>query len=94
MSTKTNIKTNKKAKCYNCKYASIGFKIGLKTHHQCNHPKHDEGFKNGTLSPWDTLQEFYNSCESHEFKVKEPTVTSIWKRFIWKTNKKIVKKIK
>jgi len=58
----------KKPKCHNCKHASSSFKIGNKTHHQCNHPKHEEGFNNGTLSPWDTLQEFYNTCESHEYK--------------------------
>lgn len=57
-----------KPKCYNCKFASSAFKIGNKTHHQCNHLKHKQGFENGTLSPWDTLQEFYNTCEDHEFK--------------------------
>jgi len=56
------------AKCHNCKHSSTGFKIAGNTHHQCNHPKHEEGFKSGELSPWDTLQEWYNSCESHEFK--------------------------
>jgi len=60
---------DKKAKCYNCKHASGAFKIANKTHHQCNHPKHKEGFENGTVSPWDTLQEFYNSCNTHEFKI-------------------------
>ncbi len=59
-----------KPKCYNCKFASSGFKIAGKTHHQCCHPKHKEGFESGKLSPWDTLQEFYNTCESHEFKTK------------------------
>jgi len=58
----------KNRKCYNCKFASPSFKIGNKTHHQCTHPKNKERFENGTLSPWDTLQEFYNTCESHEFK--------------------------
>ena len=58
---------SRKPKCYNCKHASSGFKIAGKTHHQCNHPKHEEGFKSGELSPWDTLQEFYNSCDTHEF---------------------------
>jgi len=56
------------AKCHSCKHASTSFKIAGKTHHQCNHPKHEEGFKSGELSPWDTLQEWYNSCESHDFK--------------------------
>lgn len=55
-------------KCHNCKHASSAFKIAGKTHHQCNHPKHDKGFEKGELSPWDTLQEWYNSCETHEFR--------------------------
>lgn len=58
----------KKAKCYNCKHASSAFKIAGKTHHQCNHPNHEAGFESGELSPWDTLQEFYNTCDSHEFR--------------------------
>ena len=57
-----------KPKCYNCKHASSAFKIAGKTHHQCNHPKYESRFKSGELSPWDTLQEFYNTCESHEFR--------------------------
>jgi hypothetical protein len=57
-----------KPKCYNCKHASLAFKIGGKTHHQCNHPKHEKGFQSGELSPWDTLQEFYNTCDTHEFR--------------------------
>ena len=61
-------KPKPKPKCYNCKHASSAFKIAGKTHHQCNHPKHEEGFKSGKLSPWDTLQEFYNTCETHELK--------------------------
>ena len=60
--------TSPKPKCYNCKHASSAFKISGKTHHQCNHPKHEEGFKSGELSPWDTLQEFYNTCDTHEFR--------------------------
>lgn len=57
-----------KKKCYNCKYASARFKIGDMTHHQCCHPKHVQGIQEGTLSAYDTLREFYNTCESHEFK--------------------------
>jgi hypothetical protein len=56
-------------KCFNCKLASNAFKIAGKTHHQCCHPKHEAGFENGELSAWDTLQEWYNSCESHELRV-------------------------
>lgn len=59
---------SRKPKCYNCKHASSAFKIAGKTHHQCYHPKHEEGFKSGELSPWDTLQAFYNSCDTHEFR--------------------------
>jgi len=76
--TKSNIKTFEGdllllkmktiKKCYNCSHASSAFKIAGITHHQCTHPKHKEGFANGTLSPWDTLQEFYNTCEDHEIK--------------------------
>jgi len=58
----------KPKKCYNCKHASTGFKIAGKTHHQCNHIKHKEGFESGELSAWDTLMEFYRTCESHELK--------------------------
>jgi hypothetical protein len=59
---------SRKPKCYNCKHASSAFKIAGKTHHQCNHPKHEAGFESSELSPWDTLQEFYNTCETHEFR--------------------------
>lgn len=58
----------KRAKCYNCKHASEGFKIASKTHYQCLHEKHAEGMESGALSPWDTLQEFSNTCKDHEFK--------------------------
>lgn len=57
----------KKPKCYNCKHSSFGFKIAGKTHHQCLHPKHEKGLESGKLSAWDTLQEFYNTCDTHEF---------------------------
>lgn len=58
-------------KCFNCKHASSAFKIAGKTHHQCNHSKHQEGLKNETLSAWDTLREFHETCESHEPKLKQ-----------------------
>lgn len=57
-------------KCHNCKHASKGFKIGNSTHHQCLHPKHKEPMKNFEISPWDTLQEFWNTCNDHELKEK------------------------
>lgn len=58
----------KPAKCFNCKHASSAFKIAGKTHHQCNHPKYQKGLEDGTLSAWDTLREFHETCESHENK--------------------------
>ena len=59
-----------KRKCFNCKFASSAFKIAGKTHHQCNHPKNKELYDKGKITEWDTLQEFYQTCESHEFKTK------------------------
>ena len=32
------------------------------------HPKHDEPMKNFEISPWDTLQEFWNTCDDHRLK--------------------------
>lgn len=58
----------KKLKCHNCKHASKGFKIGNKTHHQCLHPKWDKEMRNYNISPWETLQEFWNTCDDHELK--------------------------
>ena len=61
-----------KAKCYNCKHASKGFKIGNKTHHTCQHPKYrEEDFKSGKISPWDTLVEFWETCKDHEPKERK-----------------------
>lgn len=59
----------KTRKCYNCKFAGDAFKAGGGvTHHVCLHPKHNKGLKDGSLSPWDTVREFYNTCESHKPK--------------------------
>lgn len=57
-------------KCFNCKFASPPFKIAGKTYHQCTHSKHEDGFINGILSPYDTLQEWYNTCSFHSLKDK------------------------
>lgn len=67
-----NKTTEPKQKCYNCQFASTAFKIAGKTHHQCLHPKHAHGLEAGVLSPWDTLQEFYNTCNEHQFKQQNP----------------------
>ncbi len=66
--TETNIESKKgKPRCHNCKHASSAFKIAGKTHHQCNHIKHKYGLLSGEISAWDTLQEWYNTCDTHEF---------------------------
>lgn len=59
----------KPKKCYNCKHASDQFKVGAITHVHCFHPKYKkEDFESGKLSPWDTLNEFWYTCNDHEFK--------------------------
>jgi len=58
----------KKKKCYNCKFASNGFKVVNITYHQCLHPKHEPGFASGEITAWDTLMGFYDTCNTHEFK--------------------------
>ena len=59
----------KPKKCYNCKHSSKGFIIAGKIHHHCFHPKYkEEDMKSGKISPWDTLMEFSQTCDDHEFK--------------------------
>ena len=61
----------KPKKCYNCKHAGDSFKIVGKTHMHCMHPKHDAEFKNNpNYSAWDTLMEFWMTCDDYELKAK------------------------
>lgn len=58
-------KQKKKPKCHNCKHAGEKFKLGPNsmTHIHCNHKKRlDE-----RRCAWDTLMEFWQTCELHEF---------------------------
>lgn len=73
MTMKKNLSERKrKPKCCNCIHAGTQFKLGKVTHMHCEHPKNDEAFKRGEIeSPYDTLQEFGNTCEDHEFKPKK-----------------------
>ena len=64
------MKTRKR--CHNCIFASKGFKIGGITHHQCNHPRHEQPMKVGAITPYDTLQTFSDTCDFHEFKEPKP----------------------
>lgn len=64
--------STKHKKCYNCKHASKAFKVVGKTHHHCFHPKYkEEDMKSGKISPWDTLMEFWQTCDDYEFKQRE-----------------------
>lgn len=41
----------------------------------CMHPKFkDEDFESGKITPWDTLQEWWNRCSDFEYK-EENAVT-------------------
>jgi hypothetical protein len=60
-------------KCYNCKFAGQQFKIFGKTHLHCKHPKFDDEIKNSpTFSPWDTLREFWHTCDDYKSKPTAP----------------------
>ena len=59
----------KPKKCYNCQHSGNPFKIGKLTHMHCCHSKYkEEDFMSGKLSPWDTLMEFWESCDDHTLK--------------------------
>ncbi len=65
-------KTEKRPRCHNCKYGGDQFKVVGKTHLHCEHPKYtDEDFMDGTISAWDTLMEFSDTCSDHNFKPKK-----------------------
>ena len=38
------------------------------TYLHCEHQKHIEGLENDTLTAWDTLREFWETCPDHELK--------------------------
>jgi len=64
------MKTDKKPRCYNCKFAGSQFKIGNLTHLHCFDEKQYSkiGFDNGDFTAWDTLRIFSDTCKFHEFK--------------------------
>jgi len=67
MNTKRKIKSKK---CFNCKYASKGFKIYGTTYHQCNLPEQIEKIIKNKVSPWDAMRVYYDTCESYSKKEK------------------------
>lgn len=61
----------KNKKCYNCKHRGNQFKIMDKTHLHCEHPRYTQkDFESGKISAWDTLREFWQTCNDHELKIK------------------------
>jgi len=58
-----------KQKCYNCRWAGQQFKVFKTTHLHCKHPRFDNEIKNSpTFSAWDTLREFWNTCDDYDPK--------------------------
>ena len=58
-------------RCHNCIHHGTPFKISKVTHYHCEHPywtSQPEKYLTGEFSPWDTLVEFWNTCEKHELK--------------------------
>jgi hypothetical protein len=66
------MKTNStlKPKCYNCKFGGDKFKIAGKTYLHCGNKElyPEKDFEEFKISPWDTLREFSDKCNKHQFK--------------------------
>lgn len=59
----------KRPRCYNCKFAGDQFRIAGMTNLHCERPGYREELeKAGELSPWETLREFWQTCENHQIK--------------------------
>ncbi len=67
----------KQKECYNCRHSGDPFKIAGNTHMYCLHPKQKEEAKNNpNFNLWDTLQEFWMTCDDHELKTKPHATTN------------------
>lgn len=62
--------SNKKRKCYNCKFGGDQFKINKLTHLHCENPEEypEEIIESPDFSAWETLRVFSDTCDKHEFK--------------------------
>ncbi len=60
--------------CVNCQYSGDQFKIAGKTHLHCQSPNMEKEAEKDDFSPWESLREFYNTCD--DFKQKEKHETS------------------
>lgn len=71
--TPIKMKTKRK-RCCNCIFASDPFKVAGKTHYTCTNQAlyPAEKMREGEISAWDTLREFWESCGKHEFKTDKP----------------------
>ena len=60
-------------KCYNCKFSGDQFKISGMTHCHCHNPVDypEKDMKEGKISTWDTLREFWHTCERWELKGRD-----------------------
>lgn len=50
--------------CYNCKYRGEMFRINNMGHCHCEHP--DDNFSGDKTTGWDTLREFWATCDGFE----------------------------
>jgi hypothetical protein len=57
-------------RCHNCKFAGPAFKLGKVTHMHCENEEYYKELLQTEEhpSPYDTLFEFYHTCERHQFK--------------------------
>lgn len=66
----------KKPQCYNCKFSGDAFKVAGITHHHCHGPEYEAKDNAGEyISPWDTLREWWDTCEDHQ--LKEPAAEQV-----------------
>jgi hypothetical protein len=60
-------------RCHNCIFAGEMFRIIGKGHLHCTHPNMDKPeswYDKESRSPWDSLREFWDTCDEHKFKEK------------------------
>ncbi len=65
-----NKETQARKKCYNCQYAGQSFLLGTVKHHHCQRERIIEHKEE--VSPWDTLQRVFDTCNHHQFKITNP----------------------
>lgn len=62
--------------CANCEHSGNQFKIGKMTHLHCGHPNTEIRYPTtNDFNPWDSLREFWESC--NRFEPKKKTIVFI-----------------